>query len=62
MNVDPRQHWHTLTREQQADAIRRMHAEGMSDTTIAAATQLTVEFINRVIGQQRTHARGAHAR
>jgi hypothetical protein len=53
MNADPRMaHWHTLTREQQAETIHRMHAGGMSESSIAVATELSVEFIARVLGER----------
>jgi uncharacterized protein YoaH (UPF0181 family) len=41
-------HFHSLTREQQADAVRRLAATGMSDFGISAATRLSVEQIRRV--------------
>jgi DNA invertase Pin-like site-specific DNA recombinase len=46
--------WHfaNLTRDQQADVIRRMANEGHSETTIATATGLSVELIRRVIGER----------
>jgi len=44
--------FHALTREQQAQAIRRLAAMGQSETTIARATGLSVEFIKRVIAER----------
>lgn len=42
-------HFLLLDREQQAQAIRRMANTGWSDSSIAAATRLTVEQIRRVL-------------
>ena len=38
-----------LTRDAQAEAIRRLIAEGMSEHGAAAATGLSVEFIRRML-------------
>jgi hypothetical protein len=49
-DADPsRLHWHALTREQQAAAIRRMRAAGMSELVIAHATGLSLECVMRVL-------------
>jgi hypothetical protein len=40
-----------LTREEQAQAIRRLHNSGYSDHTIAAATGLSVEMVRRVLAE-----------
>lgn len=40
-----------LTRDQQVEAIRRLHALGMSDHTIASATRLSVEMIRRLLAE-----------
>jgi hypothetical protein len=49
----PRQlvHFCLLDREQQANAIRSMSAQGWSDYRIAAATRLSVEQIRRVLAE-----------
>ena len=44
----------TLTRAEQAQAIRGLARAGMSDYGIAAATQLSVEMIRNILGQHRT--------
>jgi hypothetical protein len=41
-------HFHSLDRQQQAEAIRRMASTGASELSIASATQLSVEFIRHV--------------
>jgi hypothetical protein len=46
------QNFHSLTREQQARAIRDMARDGFSDHGIARATRLSVEMVRRVIGAQ----------
>jgi hypothetical protein len=48
-----RLHFHTLDREQQADAIRRLAADGQGDRTIAQATGLSVEQVRRVLADRR---------
>lgn len=40
-----------LSRDEQAAAIRRLAATGMSDYSIAAATKLAVEQIRRVLAE-----------
>lgn len=53
MRTDPsRRHWHELTREQQADTIRHMRAQGMSEDCIAMATELSTEFVKAVLGER----------
>ena len=42
-----------LTRDEQAEAIIRMAAQRMSESTISAATQLSIEQIRQVLGQRR---------
>ena len=42
-------HFLTLDQAQQADAIRRLHAAGQSELTIAAATRLSLEQIRSVL-------------
>jgi hypothetical protein len=44
-----RMHFHSLSREEQAQAIRRLAVEGRGDHSIAAATGLSVEQIRRVL-------------
>lgn len=44
-------HFLLLTHDQQVQAIRRLHAMGMSDHTIAAATRLSVEMIRRLLAE-----------
>lgn len=41
----------SLTHDEQRSAIADMAAGGMSDYTIAAATQLSVEMIRVIIGE-----------
>ena len=41
-----------LTHEEQCAAIQRMSASGMSDSTIGAATQLSVEMVRQIIGNR----------
>jgi hypothetical protein len=43
-------HFHTLTREEQAQAIRQLARDGYSDYGISAATQLAIEQVRRVLG------------
>lgn len=45
-------HFHALDRAQQADAIRRLAATGLTEHDIARATQLSTEMIRRVLGEQ----------
>jgi hypothetical protein len=47
-----RLHFHSLDRDQQAQAIRRLAASGQGDHTIAHATGLSVEQIRRVLAEQ----------
>lgn len=46
-----RLHFTILTRDQQAQAIRRLAASGQSEHTIARATGLSVEMINRILAE-----------
>lgn len=46
-------HFAALDREQQEQAVRRLAATGMGDHTIAAATQLSIEQIRRILGEGR---------
>jgi hypothetical protein len=46
-----RRHFLALSADEQAGAIRRLAATGMSDHGIAHATRLSVEFIRRVIAK-----------
>ena len=48
-----RLYFEMLTRDEQAAAMRRMAAEGMSDSTIASATALSVEFVKQILGPRR---------
>lgn len=41
-----------LEPQAQREAIQRLAASGMSDSTIAAATALSVEMIRRVLAEQ----------
>ncbi len=43
-----------LTREEQREAIARLARDGMSDSTIAAATRLSVEMIRKILGEIRS--------
>jgi hypothetical protein len=51
-----RLHFHTLDSEAKATTVRRLAATGQTDTTIAAATGLSVEMVGRILAD---HARGA---
>jgi 2-iminoacetate synthase ThiH len=44
-------HFQLLDRSEQEQAVRRLAASGMGDYTIAAATQLSVEVIRRILGK-----------
>ena len=44
-------HFLSLTPAEQAAAIRRLAADGMSDTSIARATRLSVEQVRRVLSE-----------
>jgi DNA invertase Pin-like site-specific DNA recombinase len=46
-----RLHFNILTRDEQAAAIRRLAASGQSEHTIARATGLSVEMINRILAE-----------
>jgi hypothetical protein len=45
-----------LTRDEQVQAIRRLAASGLSDHTISAATQLSVEQVRAILGDRGTAA------
>ena len=47
-----RRNFQLLNRAEQAEAIRRMAAGGVSDQTIAAATGLSVEVVRRVLSER----------
>lgn len=51
-----RLHFWTLEPEQQAAAIRRLIASGMSEYGASHATGLSVEMVRRILGE---HARAA---
>jgi hypothetical protein len=42
-----------LTEAEQHAAIKRLANSGMADTTIAAATMLSVEMVRQILGQGR---------
>lgn len=42
--------FHALTRAEQAEALRMLLAQGMSEYDAARASGLSVEFIRRVVG------------
>lgn len=44
-------HFHALGQRQQAEAIRRLAATGMTEHGIARATALSVEMIRRVMAE-----------
>lgn len=46
-----RLHFHSLDREHQAAAIRRLAVAGQSDHTISAATGLSVEMVRHILGK-----------
>jgi hypothetical protein len=46
--------FHALDQEQQAAAIHRMADEGFTESQIASATRLSVEFIRRVLAERCT--------
>lgn len=43
-------HFLLLDRDQQVQAIRRLRAQGMSVSTISAATRLSIEQLNEILG------------
>lgn len=49
-------HFLLLPRQQQIEAIYRLHVSGMSDYGIASATRLSVEQIRRLLGEQQGQA------
>ena len=46
-----RMHFHALSRDQQAQAIRRLAATGQHEETIARATGLSVEQIRKLLAE-----------
>ena len=49
---DRRMHYfEMLTREEQAQAIARLAASGVSDYGIASATGLAVEMVRKILGE-----------
>lgn len=50
-------HFLLLDRNQQAQAIRRLVASGMSEHTVSTATGLSVEQVRRVLGAPETRVR-----
>lgn len=52
--------WHfaNLSREQQADAIRRLAILGHSEATIAQATGLSVDQIRRALAEHKDMSKG----
>jgi hypothetical protein len=52
MTAPRRMHFHSLSREEQAQAIRRLAVEGRGDHSIAAATGLSVEMVWRVLAER----------
>ena len=51
-DADRMRHFHALDREQQAQAIRRLGATGLSEHGIAQATGLSVEMVRQVLGER----------
>lgn len=49
----PLHHFLLLDRDQQAQTIRRMANTGWSDSSIAAATRLSVEQVRRILAEPR---------
>jgi hypothetical protein len=53
-SVDARMlHFAMLTEAEQHQAIKRLANCGMADTSIAAATMLSVEMVRQILGQGR---------
>jgi hypothetical protein len=52
------EHFHALSRQEQARAIRDLAATGQGEHTIAHATGLSVEMVRRVLAEGRLHSRG----
>ena len=44
-------HFLLLDRDQQVQAIRRLRAQGMSVSTISAATRLSIEQLNEILAE-----------
>jgi hypothetical protein len=55
---DRLQHFERLTQPEREQAIRRMAAEGYSDSQIAHATRLAVEQVRRALAEHSTQQRG----
>jgi DNA invertase Pin-like site-specific DNA recombinase len=53
-----RMHFHALSRQEQAQAIRRLAASGQGEHTIALATGLSVEQIRRILAEAERCQRG----
>jgi hypothetical protein len=45
-------HFHTLSTQEQQQAIRRMASDGQGDSTIAMATGLSREMVRKIIGER----------
>ena len=55
--VDARMlHFALLSEEEQHAAIRRLANSGMADTSIAAATMLSVEMVRQILGRPECEA------
>jgi hypothetical protein len=50
--IDPRAHFHSLTRDEQLAAIRRLAREGLGDYSIAHACGLSVEFVRSILAER----------
>lgn len=50
-DADRMQHFEQLTHQEKAQAITRLAATGMSARGIAAACQLSIEYIERVLAE-----------
>ncbi len=57
LSGDPRAHFHSLTRDEQAAAIRRLADEGLGEYTIAHACGLAVEQVRAILGERNREAR-----
>jgi hypothetical protein len=47
-------HFDTLTRDEQAEAIRQLARDGFGDYEIAAACKLAVEVVRQILGEPRS--------
>jgi hypothetical protein len=54
-DADRMRHFHALDRAEQAAAIRRLAAGGMTENGISHATALNVEFVKRVLSVRAEH-------